>query len=525
MAVCSEMQLIRHVRSTFLQRLGAAILLSGIASAALAATSEWAYFDSSGQLAYKTLPSGERIMDFSHAGYMGGGVAIPTPPVKRTVKPSGGDDSTAIQNALNEVAALKLGDRGAVILAPGTFTCSNLLTIGASGVVLRGSGSGEGGTVIQLKGRAHTGITVRGRGETPAVEFKPAQATISDAYVPCGAMKVSVADAKLFAVGDAIEIRRPVTAEWIQFMRMDDLRRDGKAQTWLRAGSSTTTERRITAISGNTLTLDAPLSDSFDAKYLGASRASVVKVNPASRVSQVGVESLRITCPPQAINHTESHFSALRINAEDSWVRDVICEETMNSIGVNGRRITLQRVSVLRKAPHQGSSKPAEFAPNGTQVLLDRCSASGDNIWYVATGAGVAGPVVLLNCTFTGNGRAESHQRWSTGLLYDHCRVPGGGMDFKNRGSMGSGHGWTMGWGVAWNCEARDFVVQNPPGAVNWLVGCVGDSKPAARPFDKEPNLARGTEDSPGTPVAPESLYLAQLRERLGEQALRRIGY
>ena len=52
--------------------------------------------------------------------------------------------------------------------------------------------------------------------------------------------------------------------------------------------------------------------------------------------------------------------------------------ETMNSVAVNGKRITLERVAVNRKAKHQGSSKPAEFAPNATQVLLDRCSCTGE---------------------------------------------------------------------------------------------------------------------------------------------------
>src|SRR6266540_1694698 len=153
------MQFIRHLRAAFARRFATTFLVSGIASSSLAATSEWAHFDSSGRLAYKTLPTGERIMDFSHAGYMGGGVALPTVPVKRTVKPSG-DDSEAIQKAINEVSALKLAERGAVLLAPGTFTCSNMLTIAASGVVLRGSGSGEAGTVIKLAGRAHNGIAI-----------------------------------------------------------------------------------------------------------------------------------------------------------------------------------------------------------------------------------------------------------------------------------------------------------------------------------------------------------------------------
>jgi hypothetical protein len=71
---------------------------------------------------------------------------------------------------------------------------------------------------------------------------------------------------------------------------------------------------------------------------------------------------------------------------------------------------------------------------------LDKCSVEADNVWFAGTGAGISGPIVLLNCTFTGNGHIEGHQRWTTGLLLDNCLVPDGGIDFKNRGSMGSGH-------------------------------------------------------------------------------------
>jgi hypothetical protein len=46
-----------------------------------------------------------------------------------------------------------------------------------------------------------------------------------------------------------------------------------------------------------------------------------------------------------------------------------------------------------------------------------------------------------------------------------------------------------------------------------------------ARMFDTSPILPEGVFDSHGTPVTPQSLYLAQLSERLGPQALGAIGY
>jgi beta-galactosidase len=494
--------------------------------------SEWVYPGPDGKLVYKTTPAGDRIMDFSYAGYVGGGVALPDVPVKITVQPVVGDNTAAIQDAIDKVSAMNPEGnfRGAVLLAPGDYPCSGTISIRTDGVALRGSGSGAGGSTIKMTGGRHVAIAVgrsrgRGRGPDAGRESNGVTTSISDAYVPSGAASFTVADASGFAVGDTIEIRRPVTPAWVHFMQMDNLVRDGRPQTWIRPGTEIIIQRRIAAIAGNKITLDVPLSDSFDARYLNPPGTSVVKVTPAALLTQVGVENLHIQAPPQHMSYTQAPYSAMRINGEDCWARDVLIEETMNSVSVGGRRITLQRVAIHRTVPNVGASKPAEFAPNAGQILLDRCSGNGDNIWHVATAGRLAGPIVLLNCTFGGTGHIEGHQRWATGMLVDNCRVPEGGIDFKNRGSMGSGHGWAMGWAVAWNCTAKTYVVQQPPGAFNWMIGCKGENIPTPRPFDQSPTLALGISDSPGRPVAPQSLYLAQLAERLGLQAVENIGY
>ena len=512
--------------------IGVLLVLGVSAWAAKGANSEWVYAGPDGKLIYKTTPAGDRIMDFSYAGYRGGGVALPEVPVRVTVKPVAGDNTGAIQEAIDKVSAMSLEKDfcGAVLLGPGDYTCSGTISIRTSAVVLRGSGSGANGSTIKMVGGRHVAIAIsrsRGRERVPdaARESSAVKTSISDAYVPSGATSFTVADASGFAVGDTIEIRRPVTPAWVHFMQMDNLVRDGRPQTWIRAGTDIATGRRIAAISGNRVTLDVPLSDSFDARYLNPPGTAIVKVIPPTMLTQAGIEHLRIQAPPQHMSYSQAPYSAMRISGEDCWVRDVLIEETMNSVSVGGRRITLERVAIHRTVPNVGASKPAEFAPNAGQILLDRCSGNGDNIWHVATGGRQAGPIVLLNCTFRGNGHIEGHQRWTTGMLLDNCHVPEGGIDFKNRGSMGSGHGWGVGWAVAWNCVAKTYVVQQPPGAFNWMIGCKGENVPTPRPFDSSPTLPLGISDSPGKPVVPQSLYLAQLAERLGPQAVRNIGY
>jgi hypothetical protein len=93
-----------------------------------------------------------------------------------------------------------------------------------------------------------------------------------------------------------------------------------------------------------------------------------------------------------------------------------------------------------------------------------------------------------------------------------------------DRGIMGSGHGWTIGWAVAWNCQADTMLIQQPPGSMNWAIGCTAKMTTRGQPGSTG-DLTKGTIESSDHPVDPKSLYLAQLAERLGPGAVRNIGY
>jgi hypothetical protein len=60
--------------------------------------SELVHYDGNGRLVYEPEPyTGHRIGDFSHAGYMGGGIDIPMVPTVLTISPLPGDNTTHIQ--------------------------------------------------------------------------------------------------------------------------------------------------------------------------------------------------------------------------------------------------------------------------------------------------------------------------------------------------------------------------------------------------------------------------------------------
>jgi hypothetical protein len=505
------------------------ILAASAAAEPPSAHSQWVYPGRSGKLIYRPLKTGDRIIDFSYAGYGGGGVALPTFPVKKTVAPSGEDDTAAIQSAIDEVSRLPLlhGVRGAVLLATGHFHCSATLKLSADGIALRGSGSGESDTVIEMTGDPHLAISVAGESTVKAVGT-PTE--VSDAYVPSGSMSLSVRDASGLKAGDKVQIIRPITPEWLHLMGMETLVRNGKKQTWVSGDFKT--ERTIVGITGKKIVFDVPLADSYDAKYLAPGGATVIQVEHTGQIAQVGVENFRLIAPARKITLGDKPFNGLQMNSTlDGWVRNLRIIDTTEAIGIGkeARRITVERVDVTQSVPIQGAAKPADFSANGSQILFDRCSATGDNVFYIAVGPGMQGPNVVLNCIFHGNGHVQPHQRWSTGILIDSCQVPEGGIDLMNRGAMGSGHGWTMGWGVVWNSTAKSFVIQMPPGSANWAIGNRGEQAlgkmPTFDPGPELPMLPQGLIDSQDTPVAPASLYLEQLRERLGTQALKSIGY
>ena len=63
------------------------------------------------------------------------------------------------------------------------------------------------------------------------------------------------------------------------------------------------------------------------------------------------------------------------------------------------------------------------------------------------------------------------------------------------------------------------LVAQRPPTAQNWAIGHVGERRPGA--FQPRED---GWWESYGVHVTPESLYLRQLADRLGVEAVRAIG-
>ena len=120
-----------------------------------------------------------------------------------------------------------------MLLAAGTFQLSGSLTLATSGVVLRGSGSGAGGTVLNVTGSPRMVLSIAGTGSWS----KGTATTVTDPYVPSGAVTLHVASASGLKVGSPVLVERPVTQAWVDFMGMNDMVRNGMTQTWIEDGN------------------------------------------------------------------------------------------------------------------------------------------------------------------------------------------------------------------------------------------------------------------------------------------------
>jgi len=120
-----------------------------------------------GHLVYAPAANGDQVPDFSYSGYKGGGAPIPDVSVKVTVPLKTGDATMRIQAALDFIGTLpadRQGIRGAVLLEKGVYEVGGSLLIRHSGVILRGSGMGEGGTILLAATFVFRGLTPSTRG-------------------------------------------------------------------------------------------------------------------------------------------------------------------------------------------------------------------------------------------------------------------------------------------------------------------------------------------------------------------------
>ncbi|MBX9614925.1 MAG: hypothetical protein K2X25_04980 [Caulobacteraceae bacterium] len=463
-------------------------------------------------------------IDFSHAGYGGGGVHLPRRPATVVVSPGPGDDTDRLMAAVRRIERLapdEAGHRGVVQLDAGEYQIAGQIRVAAGGVVLRGAGSGAAGTRLVATGRDRRAlIRIDPPSRQPSTQGTPRSVT---GIAPVGALTVQLDDTTGLSVGQSVVVRRPSTAGWIASLGMDAFIgwRPESRLNWAPGSRDIVWDRRINAVSDDSVTLDAPLT-----MAIGGTDGEAVLVEgaSASRLREIGVEHLQLISqsdPERPMDEDHSWFAVSIDATEDGWVRDVVAEGFVSSVvdlGATSRRITVQDVSAANPVSEMGGLRRRVFYSAGQQTLFVRCS-SRDGIHDFGLGHTAAGPNVFLDCeAVDAHGDSGTLESWASGALFDGVKVRGNALNLTHRGRDGQGVGWSAAHSVLWNCEATDVEVRNPPGAPNAAIGCRGELSGDGALED--PRVQPGRDFHRAQPQSPASLYRAQLVARLGVEAL-----
>ncbi len=425
-----------------------------------------------------TLPTG---IDFSFAGYGGGGVALPAPAATLLVNPTGKDDTRMLQAAIDKVATMAPGAdgmRGVVLLAPGKFQIEGQLHITAGGIVLRGSGA-EATTLLATGVDRRTIVNV-GAVKRPQLG-EPVKVT---ADAPAGATVLTLADVGGLAAGDRMVITRPCTDPWIIDLKMNAFSGptigDYAPQriTWLPGSREVTWDRQIVAVDAakKQITLDVPITTALETRYgLG----TTAKVTGNAPIAQVGIEALTLESqvdPAQPKDENHSWIALAIDNTEDAWVRNVTARHFAASgvrVGPRARRVTVEACRVEAPVSEIAGWRRANFRVEGQEVLVRDCYAEA-GVDDFATGLCAGGPDVFLDCqTKDSVGASGSIESWSSGMLYERVKVDGADLRLTYDMDRTQGGGWTAANSVIWNCTAKAIEAQGPEGAANM----VSDSK------------------------------------------------
>ncbi len=464
-----------------------------------------------GRLAYAPDSLGNRIVDFSYAGYMAGAHEIPDAPIRVTVPAREGDATARIQAAIDYVGNLPLdakGLRGAVLLGAGVHKVLSGVVMKKSGVVIRGAGMGENGTVLLGDGRTRETVVRVFGGDN--VVLKP-KLRVTDAYVPVNAMRFEVENAGSLKVGDRIRVVRPSTAEWIKSLGMEEFGGETGWLGWKPGQRDITWDRTVTAISGNNITIDAPITTALDAQIGGG---FVVPYQWAGRISHVGVENIRIESTFNPNNPKDENHRWMGItfeNIENAWVRQVTFRYLAGSavaVYESASKVTVEDCKSLAPVSEIAGQRRNTFFTQGGQTLFQRCYAE-NGMHDFATGYCAPGPNAFVQCeSRLPNGFSGPIDSWASGVLFDIVNVDGNALSFKNRGQDGQGAGWTAANSVFWQCAASRIENFAPPGAQNFAFG-------AWAAFEGD-----GFWENVNEHIQPRSLYYAQLGERLGKRVL-----
>lgn len=479
---------------------------------------EQVFYGKGGKLAYTPDEKGNTIPDFSHVGYKYGDEAIPDVATVVEVSPVEGDDGAVIQDAINSLYSLspdKNGFRGAVLLKAGEYQVAGQIKIRKSGIILRGEGDTENGTVIIAEGTSDRDLIQVDNDSRRSVISSSRKSLVED-YVPVGRKYVVISNNSEYEVGDDIVLYRPGTSKWISDIKMNQITPSDGTVQWSSSSYSFYFERKITKISGDTLFFRNPVVMAMEKMYGGG---AVYKYT-FNRLQNVGVEDLCLKSAYKSELDENHSWNAIKFsNIENGWVRNVTSwyfAYACVNLERNSKFITVDNCHCREPKSVITGGRRYSFNLAGSLNLIKNCSTTEGRHDYV-TSSRVCGPSVFTRCTAT-NVHADigPHHRWAMGTLYDIIETDGA-INVQDRDDMGTGHGWAGANQVFWNCKGESSICQSPwASAKNYNFGFMGAKNSGARP--NRPDGVWVGHNVPG--IFPVSLYEAQMNNRMTDSTI-----
>ena len=446
-------------------------------------------------------------MDYSYCGYHCSEQPIPVVKAVTYVTPSGQDDAATIQAAIDWVSQQKpdkqTNFRGAVLLGEGTYILTEPLRIRTSGVVLRGSGRGK--TILRKTGYDR-GAAIYIEGTRDVVTKDTFD--ISDAKA--GSLTINVANSQKLSANSRISILRPSTQEWIDYLDCASFG-GGKRMgywAWHPGDIDLRWNRQITAINGNQITLNAPITCSIEQRWGGA---KVIVYENKGLISECGVENLSLESDyDHARPLDEDHcWDGIYVaEAENCWVRMVNFQHFAGSAVViqkSAQQITVEDCISQHPVSELGGFRRRTFLTLGEMTLFQRCySEHGINDF--AVGHTAAGPNAFVQCeSYESYGPSGAISSWAPGILFDIVNIDGNDIVFKNWELEKFGAGWSTANSTMWQSTASGLFCYSPDSLNrNYSCGCWGQIQ------------GNGEYTEMNEHVKPYSLFASQLEKRLG---------
>ncbi len=445
-------------------------------------------------------------LDYSYCGYRQSESVIPDAANVMYVENRGGDNYTRIQKAIDYVSSLKpdkkTGLRGAVLLGEGLFDISEPIRISAKGVVVRGVGRDK--TIIRKVGVDRgSAIYLEGENNLKITDTL----NITTPYLEVGKRTFAISGGTLNK-GEEIMIFRPCTKDWIASLKCNIFGGGIDWLGWKPTDMDANWNRTITAIDGNVITIDAPLTVALDKKW---GECKLLRYQWKGRISQSGIENLTIESEYDTkYSKDEDHcWNGVYIsNAKDCWVRLVNFRNFAGSAVIvqrTGSQITVEDCISENPVSEIGGFRRRTFYTLGEKCLFQRCySQKGINDF--CAGYCAAGPNAFVQCdTEESLGFSGSISSWATGLLFDIVNIDGNDLKFSNLGQDKFGAGWNTANSTFWQCTAAEIFCSSPAeDAKNYAVGSWAQ-------FEGD-----GEWSESNNHVQPRSLYYDLLKKRLG---------